>query len=187
MTTTASDGALARAIQAGASDEARAAEAELCRRFAPRIRLFGVRHLRDETAAADLTQRVLELTLTKLRSGDVREPDRIVSFVLGAARMTAHDMRRRRAREVLAGPEVTDNLPAPEGDGLRPLASQRLAECLEALGGRERSVVLLSFYGEESAADIAAALALSAGNVRVIRHRAVERLRQCMGLGEEAA
>ena len=30
------------------------AEAEFCRRFAPRIRLYGLRHLRNEAAAADL-------------------------------------------------------------------------------------------------------------------------------------
>jgi RNA polymerase sigma-70 factor, ECF subfamily len=34
----------------------REAEAEMCRRLAPRIRLYGLCHLRDEQAAADLTQ-----------------------------------------------------------------------------------------------------------------------------------
>jgi len=35
------------------------AEAELFRRMAPRIRLYGLRHLRHEHAADDLTQQVL--------------------------------------------------------------------------------------------------------------------------------
>jgi RNA polymerase sigma-70 factor (ECF subfamily) len=36
----------------------REAEAELFRRMAPRVRLYGLRHLRDEHAAEDLTQQV---------------------------------------------------------------------------------------------------------------------------------
>jgi RNA polymerase sigma-70 factor, ECF subfamily len=40
-----------------------AAEAELFRRMAPRIRLYGVRHLRDVDAANDLAQQVLIKTL----------------------------------------------------------------------------------------------------------------------------
>ncbi len=34
----------------------RDAETELFRRMAPRVRLYGLRHLRDEHAADDLTQ-----------------------------------------------------------------------------------------------------------------------------------
>ena len=49
-------------------------------------------------------------------------------------------------------------------------------------------MVLLTFFEEESAPGIAASLSLQEGHVRVIRHRALERLRGCMGLpGEEAA
>ncbi len=192
----ASDAELARRVMTTPAGRARAAEAELCRRFAPRIRLYGMRHLGDTAAADDLVQRVLEVTIEKLRSGAVREPDRVASFVLGVARMASQASYRRRRREVpvdvehadargdegLAAVLVTDPPPAPE-----PLATERLARCLEELGQRERTIVLLSFFEERSAADIAATLTLRAGNVRVIRHRAVERLRRCMGLEEEGA
>jgi hypothetical protein len=49
-----SDGDLARAVAARGPSEAEAAESELYRRFAPRVRLYGLRHLRDEDAARDL-------------------------------------------------------------------------------------------------------------------------------------
>ena len=62
----ATDGDLARAIAARAGT-ADAAETELYRRFAPRVRLYGLRHLRDEDAARDLMQQVLLLTIEKLR------------------------------------------------------------------------------------------------------------------------
>src|SRR5688572_32697120 len=100
MTTTivgATDGDLAQAIAAGA-DTAEAAETELYRRFAPRVRLYGLRHLRDEDAARDLMQQVLLLTIEKLREGAVRDMDMIGSFILGSSRMLALNLKRRNRR-----------------------------------------------------------------------------------------
>src|SRR5258708_19216432 len=76
----------------------RAAEAELFHRMAPRIRLYGLRHLRDEHAADDLTQEVLITTLEALRAGRLREPEKLASFVLGTCRMTVLDLRRNTQR-----------------------------------------------------------------------------------------
>jgi RNA polymerase sigma-70 factor (ECF subfamily) len=41
-------------------------------------------------------------------------------------------------------------------------------------------VVVMSFFADKAADEVGAELALSAGNVRVIRHRAIGRLRECM-------
>jgi RNA polymerase sigma-70 factor (ECF subfamily) len=109
------DAALARRIMARAPERDAAAEAELCRRLGPRIRFYGLKHLRNEAAAADLMQDVLVMLLTKLRKGAVREPERLASFVLGTARQTVIDMRRsgsRRARILEAFP--VDLVPAGE-------------------------------------------------------------------------
>src|SRR5438445_11578742 len=76
----------------------RDAEAELFRRMAPRVRLYGLRHLRDEHAADDLTQQVLMTTITALRAARLREPDKLVSFMLGTCRMTVLDIRRGAQR-----------------------------------------------------------------------------------------
>jgi len=108
----AADGDLARAIAAGA-ETADAAEAELYRRFAPRVRLYGLRHLRDEDAARDLMQQVLLLTIEKLRHGAVRDMDMIGSFVLGASRMLAINLKRRDRRREAAGLMRTDRFVAP--------------------------------------------------------------------------
>src|SRR5688572_5444185 len=70
-----SDAELVRRIMAGGGD-ARAAEAELCRRFAPRVRLYGLRHLRSEDRARDLVQSVLLAVLEAVRAGRVEDPDR---------------------------------------------------------------------------------------------------------------
>ena len=96
------DGALARRVAAAGATPDSGAEAELYRRLAPRVRLYGLRHLRDRHAAADLVQQVLLMTLERLRAGEVREPERIASFALGACRMTVLEMRRgTRRREAL--------------------------------------------------------------------------------------
>ena len=179
------DGALARRVaEAGRAPDS-AAEAELYRRLAPRVRLYGLRHLRDRQAAADLAQQVLLMTLERLRAGEVREPERIASFVLGASRMTVIEMRRgTRRREALLETwgDATEAFEAPEPLVLDP---DRLAGCLGALSERERSVVVLTFFADKPADEVGAELAISAGNVRVIRHRALARLRGCLGVGED--
>jgi RNA polymerase sigma-70 factor (ECF subfamily) len=180
------DGALARRIAAAGAVPDSAAEAELYRRLAPRVRLYGLRHLREPHAAADLVQQVLLMTLERLRAGGVREPERIASFVLGTCRMTVIEMKRgRRRREALleawGGAEEAYEAPEPLA-----LDADRLAACLQALSERERSIVVLTFFSESPAEQVGAELGLTAGNVRIIRHRALARLRACMGLDQEA-
>ncbi len=86
---TASDGELARAIASAPAGAAQAEESELYGRFARRVRLYGLKHLRDDAAADDLVQEVLLVTIERLRAGEVRNPDEIGSFILGTSRMFA--------------------------------------------------------------------------------------------------
>ena len=152
----------------------------MCRTMAPRIRLYGLRHLRDEQAAADLVQQVLIMTIESMRAGKVRDLGKIESFVLGTCRMVVLEIRRGGARrerllEQYLPPVSAFPEPAPDLD--------KLAECLVRLAERERSVVVMTFYEEHSSETVAAALGLSNENVRVIRHRALGRLRKCMSGG----
>jgi RNA polymerase sigma-70 factor (ECF subfamily) len=174
-----SDGDLARAI-AARGPSADAAESELYRRFAPRVRLYGLRHLRNEDASRDLVQQVMLLTIEKLRSGSVREVDQIASFVLGVSRMMTKDLRRLewRREKLREAFMVQDMADAPHGD--TALDVDRLEGCLARLAERERMVVLLTFYAERTAGEVGKELGVKEGNVRVIRHRAVDRLRRCM-------
>ncbi len=179
---------LAARIAASSPGGARAEEARLFELLAPRVRLYGLRNLRDRAAADDLAQDVLMRTIERLRGGGVREPGSVASFVLGMARSLAigstRDAARRRAildrhrgeLEVATGP--ADDVDAG-----------RVAPCLETLAWRDRTVLVLSFYDEQSADEIASALAITSGNVRVIRHRALGRLRDCVerGAGEASS
>ena len=90
--------ALARRIMMASPSRDLAAEELFCRRFAPRIRLFGLKRLRSDAGAADLVQDVLILVLDKLRAGEVRDLDQIASFVFGTARQLVIDSRRTSGR-----------------------------------------------------------------------------------------
>jgi RNA polymerase sigma-70 factor (ECF subfamily) len=175
------DAELARRVTGGSPAEAAAAETELVRRFAPRIRLFGLRRLRDSAAAQDLVQEVLVTTLEALRAGRVEQPDRLASFVLGACRMTIANQRRgERRRARLLAQFAHDLAPAPDSPVGAALDTGRLADCLGRLPDRDRTVVALTFYAERSADEIGHELGTSAGNVRVLRHRALARLHDCL-------
>jgi RNA polymerase sigma-70 factor (ECF subfamily) len=174
------DAALARRIAAASSRGDPDAEAALCRRFAPRIRLFGLKRLRSEAAAGDLVQDVLVLALQKLRAGAVAEPERIASFVLGIARQMIIDARRNAGRrERLLDAFALDLEPANEEPGDAPDAA-RLGDCLQALPERERSVLVMTFYDDCGAELLSSRLGISPSNVRVIRHRGLKHLRDCM-------
>ena len=174
--TQASESELAGRLAAGD----RVAEAELFRRLAPRVRLYGLRHLRDPAAADDLVQDVILMTFDSLRAGKVREVEQLGSFVLGTCRRLVAGLRRgaERRQRLLErhGPELA-SAAAAEG----PLLDlDRLTHCLTRPSERERTVIVLSFYAERSSDEIGTELGLSPANVRVVRHRALARLQTCM-------
>ncbi|HTT13375.1 MAG TPA: sigma-70 family RNA polymerase sigma factor [Burkholderiaceae bacterium] len=178
---------VARRIASASPGDAAEAEAELFRLLAPRARRYGLRHLRDPHAAADLMQQVLALTIEQLRSGALREPGRVVSFMLGACRLTVMDQRRgdRRREELLR--RYAEALPAEVTHIAPRLDHERVTECLDRLPERERAVLVMSFYDDQPSETVGAQLGLSAGNVRVIRHRGIDRLRRCVDAGRNAA
>jgi RNA polymerase sigma-70 factor, ECF subfamily len=173
------DAELVLQISSGSNREA---EAELFRRMAPRIRLYGLRHLRDEHAADDLTQQVLITTLEALRAGRLREPDKLASFVLGTCRMTVLDLRRGAQRRERLLEQFGADLLVPAQPSMLSLDHERLTRCVQSLKERERAVVVMTFYDEQTGADVASFLGVSEANVRVIRHRAIHQLRDCMGV-----
>lgn len=178
---TASEGELARAIASAPPGTAQAEESELYHRFARRVRLYGLKHLRDEAAAEDLAQEVLLVTIERLRAGEVRNPDEIGSFILGTSRMLAVSTARKTRRR----DSLTAQFHAPELYAEPVVASDDIAaveRCLHVLTERDRRVLVLTFYAEKTSSEIAEELGVTGTVVRVARHRALERLRECVGL-----
>lgn len=166
---------LARRVTSGDS----AAEDEMCRRMGPRIRLYGLRHLRCAAAADDLVQQVLLKTLQSLRAGRLRDLDKLAAFVLGTCRMTVLDLRRNARRQEQLLEQFGDAL-VTDRPGMPHLDGERLARCVQALTERERSIIVMTFYDEHTAAESGKSLGVTEANVRVIRHRAIKQLRACM-------
>jgi RNA polymerase sigma-70 factor (ECF subfamily) len=125
-------------------------------------------------------QDVLLMTLTKLRAGALRDSGKLASFILGTCRQVVIDERRGGQRRERILETFSASLPDIAAEPAEPLDLQRLESCLARLAERERSVLIMTFYDERPADEVATALGLSAGNVRVIRHRGIEKLRECV-------
>jgi RNA polymerase sigma-70 factor (ECF subfamily) len=76
------------------------------------------------------------------------------------------------------GADVLAPAPAPGPN----LDHEQLARCVQNLKERERAVVIMTFYDEQTSADVSHFLGVSEANVRVIRHRAIHQLRNCLGV-----
>jgi RNA polymerase sigma-70 factor (ECF subfamily) len=172
----AEDAALARRVRAGDAE----AEAELCRRVLPRARAWGLRHLRDEAAALDLAQHVAITLLEALRADRVEQIDRIGAFLTGVCKRTLLSWRSTEMgrADLLAryGPALADVTEIHD----TAIDRLKLMTCFEQLVPRARTVLALSFFAERSPEEISAELGTSMGNVRILRHRALEQLRGCM-------
>src|ERR1043165_6688164 len=164
----------------------RAAEAELCRRFAPRVRLYGLNHLRDEDRARDLVQAVLVTVITALRAGRVEDCDRIDRFMLGTARNVSMKMRDQDARATPMAPDELPQMVAAATTREASIDVEALMRCIARLEQRAPTVLHLSFYRDKQADEIATVLDTTAGNVRVVRHRAIAQLKNCLAAGEAA-
>lgn len=158
-----------------ASRESRA-ESQLFLRFAPRIELYGLKHLGTRAAADDLVQQVMLRVLEAVREGRLAEPDKLTSYVFGTCRNVTWDLRRAARREQRLEREAT-TLEASIGPptlGEQDIA--RLFASMNTLSERESAIVRMSFFEDRSTDDIGIRLGLTTGNVRVIRHRALAKL-----------
>jgi RNA polymerase sigma-70 factor (ECF subfamily) len=164
---------------ASRGEGARDAEAELCRRFVPRAQRYGRKHLGTDDRARDLAQVAVLAVLEAARAGRIEEPGRLHRFVLGTCRNVALRMHDVDARAEPTDPTGLDVL-AVAAPSMDTVDFGALYKCFRALDPRGRTVVHLSFNEEKSAEEIAVVVETTAGNVRVLRHRAVAQLRQCL-------
>jgi RNA polymerase sigma-70 factor (ECF subfamily) len=175
-----SEGELAVRAQRGD----REAEGLLCSRLAPAVAAFARRRLATRDAVREFQQDAMLLFVEALRRGAVEDPARVAGFVLGICRNLALDRVRQRERRAALwetfGAAVTAVVPAlPE----RPTFEiMRLEDCLTGLTQRARDAVWLSYGELKSHAEVAAALGISEGNARVLRHRALATLRECLSV-----
>ncbi|HEY6878382.1 MAG TPA: hypothetical protein VI299_10215, partial [Polyangiales bacterium] len=130
-----SDGELVAAITRGE----REAEGALCARFAPRVRLYGLKHLRSEEAARDLVQIVLIAVLEAARAHRIDDLARVDRFVLGTCRNVVSRMRQKST------PLASEEAVAALSVSAERIEMGSLFGCLGALDERARNVLMMSF------------------------------------------
>ena len=130
-------------------------------------------------------QAVLLAVLQAARAGRIADPERVDRFMLGTSRNVALRMRETDGRT--AGDEALASIAAPADEPTARSTRRRWSRCMAALDERGRQVVMLSFIDERPADEIAALLAISPVNVRVVRHRAIAALASLPGAPRKEA
>ena len=148
----------------------------LSRLYLNRVHAFCRSMLRDERDAEDACQ---EVFLTVLRRwdqlGSVRKP---VPWLMKVARLTCLWVRRKRRKDVeLQEAEIDASVDNP-GPPIEPAEELgRVREALERLPERYQAVLVMHYQQGMAQEEIAEAMELSRGALRVLLHRAVMRLR----------
>jgi RNA polymerase sigma factor (sigma-70 family) len=162
-------------------------ETELAARYWDRIRLFATRRVGDAAMAEDIAQETVRRVIDALRAGRIQNPDAITGFVFQTAKhvcMHAHRSAGREARAMrrLEDPSDSD---AARPDALVRLVSEerraRVRAALETLSADDRDLLRAVYFDQLDTAELAAKMGLSAGALRVRKHRALQRLAATLG------
>jgi RNA polymerase sigma-70 factor (ECF subfamily) len=156
-------------------------EVEICRRIGPAVRAFARRRLRGPEAD-DFAQDVLVAVVAALRAERIEDPTRIGAFALGICRHLAADRvrARERRRELMEQYGPTAFAAETTTSETSDLPHDHLEDCISQLTARSRDVIRATFFDDHADATIADTMSLSAQNVRVIRHRTLAALRECL-------
>lgn len=168
------DAELAQAIAGGDAD----AEARLFQRFGGRVLFLAQRELRSRDRAEDARSETFLRALTAIRDGRLQQPDKLASFILQTTRHVVYEMRRRQRPETSIL-EQTERLSTPPVD---LLAEREVAEAvrdtINELSPRDQACLRLCYYDELSTDEIARRLDIESERVRLVKSRALQRLRK---------
>ena len=161
-------------------------ERDLAQRFWERLRVFGTRRLGDSALGEDLAQEVLRRVTEALRSGRVENPAALAGFVFQTATHVCLHHYRSRGREERALTRMTGMDPGNTGPGpLDALVSEEartvVHRALGELNPGDRDLLRRIYFEEEPSTETANRLKLTAGALRVRKHRALERLAGVLG------
>lgn len=159
----------------------RRAESALISRFSAAVRTYARRRLKTADAVDEFAQEVFLRFVQTLRAGQITEPERAGGFVLGICKNVARERARLADRRSALWEEFGAALaPLEEQPEMAKYQLALLEDCLSQMTQRSREVLKHAFILGASAQEIATTLSMTDGNVRVVRHRALEALRTCM-------
>jgi RNA polymerase sigma-70 factor, ECF subfamily len=164
-------------------------EAEVCVRFAPRIRALVLRHLKDRSLVDDIVQEVLAAVVVALREGRIESPLHLGPYVLSAARRRVSDAARTDYRRSALGPELELEASVEQrmaGPDQRYLEMEHLVRAMAPLSGRERQIMNETLACGRTADEIAVLVGTTPAHIRVLRHRALAKMRAALDWKEGA-
>jgi RNA polymerase sigma-70 factor, ECF subfamily len=157
-----------------------------------RVFYAGIRfHLWRQVGPQDMTDRLHDIFLIvteSIRSGELREPERLMGYVRTVVRrqIAGHLHTRREQRQkwrtIEAGPVLPDRRPSAESRIIRLQYRELAGRILSTMRQRDREVLLRFYVREQSAAEICRDMKLSETQFRLLKSRAKARLTQlCKG------
>ncbi len=161
--------------------------ADLTARFWERLRLFAARRLRDAALAEDVAQETLRRALEALRQGRVENPEALPAFLFQTARHVCMQRARSMGREARAMQRMgAEDETSGDPDPLIALISRERGEAVRAalsrLDDEDRDLLTMSYGLALDSDEIARRLGITAGAVRVRKHRALARLTAMLGV-----
>jgi len=158
------------------------AEAELVERFGRGIRFLLVERTRDAARADDLFQETFRLALEKVRTGELREPEKLAPFIRQLAKnLFIADYRKaaKRATEDLDDVQAPADPEPSQLDRVLQAEDARLVRELlrELEPPRDREVLFRFYLAGETKEQICARLELSSTQFNLVIHRARLRFR----------
>ena len=179
MTEGTQTGGLVARILAGE----KAAEGELVQQYSRGVSIILNRATGDRSLSEDLSQETFQLTLEKIRRGEVREPEKLSGFICSLARNLATDhFRRSRRSEQVADPNEAGLIPATSPSQLDHVLqtekSKRVRQLLAELSERDREILQRFYIEDEDKDTICTDLKLSSLHFNRVLHRARERYRE---------
>ena len=158
------------------------AEAELVERYSRGVTILLRQASKDRILAEDLRQETFRIVIEKIRNGEVREPEKLTSFVLGIARNLAIGYHRRALRaersDLEEAAQLVDRSPNPLDELLRREQSAIARRVLREMETARYREVLYRFYiAEEPKSHICTLLGLTGVHFNRILYRAKERYR----------
>lgn len=170
---------LVNRIHAGDTD----AENELMECFRAGVLQIIFYIVRNPALAEDLSQEALIKILTKIRNGELHEPESLKAFVSSVAKYHAiGNIRRIRQRDLTESLEQAEQIPDPSPNRLEELQKseeyKEIREVIEELRPRDKEMIWRYYVNEEPKEVICADLGLTSQQFDRILHRARKRYRE---------
>ncbi len=170
---------LVRRIQAGD----RGAESEMVERYSRGVRFLLLQLTGNTARAEDLHQETFLLAVRKVRAGELREPEKLASFLQQIARNLFIAEYRRQTQRPQAPADAVPELPDPAPSPLISLLQRENAVIVrqvlaELEPERDREILFRLFVAGHSKEEICADFSLTGLHFNRVLHRARQRLKE---------